>query len=315
MKKFTTVFLLWITYLLCFGQVDTTVVPFVSYWSIGDTYNFKVTKIKEQWKEGVRATKDSSSYVTKFEVIDSTETSYKIRWSYETNLREFNVPDKMLNKFSHYKFTEVIYETTEVGEFIGIENWKEIAEMMKSLTAEVVEYFAGLEGDMDKKDLAQSMKSLLGVYESKEGIEQLVFKELYFLHFPFGLEYNVDQPITYEELLPNMFGGKPIRGETKLYFESVDFEKSHCVMIKEMVLNPEDTKNIVMTVFKKMGMKSKEMKKAMKTAVFDIRDYNRMEYLYYPGIPIKIECKRESIMDIDKENGIRIDKTVIEWVD
>jgi hypothetical protein len=58
-------------------------------------------------------------------------------------------------------------------------------------------------------------------------------------------------------------------------------------MVQEIILNPEDTKQIVLTLFKQMGLEDKEMKKAMKSAKFDLKDLNRYEYYFYSGIPIK----------------------------
>ena len=308
--KFTGLIILF-AYVTCFSQIDTTAVPFVAYWSKGDSYNFKITKIKQKFTKGNLTQNDSSSYIANFLVIDSTATNYKIKWSYKTNLSNFNIPPKSADKFSKYQITEVIYTTSELGEFLGIENWEEVAGMTKELFSDLIETLADGD-DSKKKDLTKTMQPVLKIYESKQGVEQLVFKEIQYFHFPFGLEYNVTEPIIYEDQLPNMFGGKPIRGNAKIYFDSVDFENSFCVLIQEMELNPEDTKDIILTLFKRMKLNNKEMKKAMKEAQFDIRDYNKYEYYYYPGVPLKIETKRESLMDMNEEKAKRIEITRIE---
>jgi hypothetical protein len=64
-----------------------------------------------------------------------------------------------------------------------------------------------------------------------------------------------------------------------------------------------------------MGLGDKEMKEAMKNAKFDIKDNNRFEYYYHPGIPVKIETHRESIIDMANEKGKRVDQTIIELLD
>jgi hypothetical protein len=53
----------------------------------------------------------------------------------------------------------------------------------------------------------------------------------------------------------------------------------------------------------------------MKNAKFDIKDNNRFEYYYHPGIPVKIETHRESIIDMANEKGKRVDQTIIELLD
>ena len=80
------------------AQSDSTNVAFVSYWSVGDEWHFRITKIKEQWKEGVLAKKDSSQYIAWLEVIDSTENSYKIKWSFENAILSSSKPSPQLQK-------------------------------------------------------------------------------------------------------------------------------------------------------------------------------------------------------------------------
>ena len=297
-----------------FSQIDSTKVAFVSYWSIGDSYDFKVSKIKKQWKEGTLTKDHKQDYIANFTVIDSTENSYTIKWSYENDLgNTYKIPEKLLDRFSKYKMTEIKYKTSEVGDLIEILNWKEVGETMNSMFDDIVE-FLGEEDEKKKEVLKTAMKPFKEIYSSKQGVEQLVLKELQYFHFPLGVEFDITEPIFYDEELPNMFGGKPIKAKAKLYFEDVDFDESFCTVNQEMSLNPNDTKEILKQVFKKMNLGDKGMKKALKTAVFEINDRNTYEYYFNPGVPHKIETIRETIIDIDKEKGKRIDKTIIELI-
>ena len=312
-KKLLMVVMLIVTTNL-FSQVDTTKVAFVSYWSIGDSYNFKVSKINQQWKEGTLTKDQKQEYVANFTVIDSTQTSYTIKWSYENDLgNTYKIPEKLLNRFSKYKITEIEYKTSEVGDLIEILNWKEVGETMNSMFDDIVEVL-GEEDEKKKETLKTAMQPFKQIYSSKQGVEQLVLKELQYFHFPMGVEFNITKPMFYDEELPNMFGGNPIKAKAKLYFEDVDFDDSFCTFKQEMSLNPDDTREILKQIFKKMNLDDKGMEKAFKTAVFEINDRNTYEYYYNPGVPYKIEAIRETTIDIDKEKGKRIDKTIIELI-
>jgi len=295
-------------------EIDSTKIAFVSYWSIGDDYNFKVSKVKERWKEGVQTKNEESNYIANFKVIDSTDSSYTINWSYKNDLKNtYKIPENLLDRFSKYELTEIKYKTSEVGDFIEIINWQEVSKVMSNMFDDIIDVL-GEENIKNKNTLEQVMNPLKQIYSSKQGIEQLVLKELQYFHFPMGLEYNITEPLIYDEKLPNMFGGKPIKAKSKLFFEEVDFEESFCVVKQEMNLDQKDTKEMLKQVFKEMKLGDKKIKKVLKTAVFKIEDRNSYEYYYYPGIPHKIETTRETIIDIDKEKGKRIDKIVIELI-
>ncbi len=314
MRKITILILILAFSTTSFSQIDTTKVSFVAYWSVGDSYDFKVTKIKQQWKEGALTKDESQSYVANFTVIDSTDSSYTISWKYENNLNNaYNIPEELLHRFSKYKLTEIKYKTTELGDLVEILNWQEVSQMMTSMFDDIIEILG--ENDKSKGDVfATILQPLKDIYSSKEGIEQLVLKELQYFHFPMGLEYDITAPLFYDEELPNMFGGKPIKAKAVLKFEDVDFEENFCVLKQEMILDPKDTKDILKQVFKQMNIADKDFNKAFKTAVFQIEDHNVYEYYYNPGIPHRIETLRETTININNDKGKRIDKTLIELI-
>lgn len=311
MRLITLMLMLFVSTSL-FGQSDTTKVPFVAYWSVGDVYNFKITKINQQWKAEKLMTDQKQEYTAKFTVLDSTDTSYTISWIYENDLGStYEIPEKLMSRFAKYKLTEIKYKTSEVGEFLEILNWKEVSEMMNSMFDDVVEVIG--DGDKNKiNKLEKALEPIKKVYSSKQGIEQIVLKELNYIHFPMGVQFDTTEPFNYEEELPNMFGGAPIKAKSKITFESVDFDEGFCVMKQEMTLDPESTKSLLMEMFSKMKLNEKELKEAFKTAVVSITDNNRFEYYYNPGIPHRIETERVSVIDVNNDNGRRLDKTIIE---
>ena len=287
------------------AQDDTTKLAFVSYWSIGDSYTYKITKTGKRWRGEELIKNEVESYFSKFIVIDSTASSYTIKWSF--------IKDSLSNKekdsdLSIYKYNDVIYKTSDVGAFLEIVNWEEISNNMITMVNKVIE-------DLDKDDnrkFRKSMNAMLTIFSSKQSIEQIAFKELQCFHFPLGVEYDLSKPILYEDELPNMLGGKPIKANGKVYFEGVEFDENFCVMIQEMEIDSEDMKRVLMEFFKKMNLTDKEIKKSLKTSTMNIRDYNRYEYFYYPGIPHKINCTRNVNFNMSGKENKKIDVVEIE---
>lgn len=219
------------------SQTDSSAVPFVAYWSTGDSYNFRVTKVKQTWRDDKLVKNDSTQYIANFEVIDSTEKSYKIRWTFENNLvSTYQIPEKLLEKYPECKRTEIIYTTTENGEFVAIENWEEYGKMMKDVFDVII--------------------------ETKGGDER---------------------------------------------------EKLRAGMQSQM--DPEQAKTLLMNVFQQMGVAEENMDEKVKNAEINIRDDNRYTYFYVPGVPALIETMRETTFQMDKEESVGIEKTIIELID
>lgn len=306
---------------ICFAQTETTIdstaqnnntISFIAYWSKGDSYNFKITKIKQKYKKEKLIKETKNEYITSFTVIDSTANSYTISWKYENDLgNTFKLPKKLINKFSKYKFTEIKYKTSEVGEFKEIINWEEVSEIMLQMIDDIALVLAK-DNDKLKKTLNNTLGAFKKIYSSKQGIEQIVLKELQYFHFPLGYEFETNKALEYEDELPNMFGGKPIKAKGKLQFESIDKKEGFCILKQNLDVNQEDTKKLLKIVFKKLGLNNKKIEKALKTASIKITDRNIYEYYYDPGVPHKIETIRETLINMINEKGRNIEKTIIE---
>ncbi|MDM8002789.1 MAG: hypothetical protein QUS66_07705 [Bacteroidota bacterium] len=295
-----------------FCQDDTTSVSYVAYWSVGDSYDFRVRKTSMQWT-GDSLTKDEiSEYTANFEVVDSTETSYTVVWTYSNELiNTWDIPEEMLDELSKYEMSEVVYTTTEMGEFIGIENWEELSQMVRSMFNDIFRIIAKDSGtDHDK--MMQAAQPFLEMYSSKEGIEQMVLPELKLFHFPFGAMIPVGDTIRYEDQFPNLLCGDPIRADAKLWFEEVDFSEERSLLVQESRLNREDTMVFLKEILSRMGAQSEEMTNLLSEAVYTIDTFNRYDYYYYPGVPVKIDFNRHVQIDIGEEQSRRDDTISIE---
>ncbi|AUC16816.1 hypothetical protein BTO06_17435 [Tenacibaculum sp. SZ-18] len=314
MKKAFLLVLLLISSTNLFSQIDSTKVAFVSYWSTGDSYDFKISNIKQQWKKGQLVKDEKREYVANFTVLDSTDTSYTVKWSYQNDLsNDYDIPKVFLDKFTKYKTSEIIYKTSELGEFLELINWEEIGEKMNNLFNDII----NIVGDADteeKEFLKKAMMPIIRAYSSKEGIEQLLLKEIRYFHFPMGVEFDIRTALNYDEEIANILGEDPIKAKTTLSFEHVNFEDEFCVLKQKTRLDPDDSMRMIKEFFSRIKIDSEEMEKAFENAVFEINDNNTYEFHYNPGVPHKIEAIRESIIDFNKEKGRKIDKTIIELI-
>ncbi|HSO77207.1 MAG TPA: hypothetical protein VLQ76_01450 [Bacteroidales bacterium] len=312
MKKTSLLILLFTLTLSTYCQTDSSEVSYVAYWSVGDSYDFKVTKTNMQWSGDSLTKNNMSEYVANFEVIDSTETSYTIIWSFKNELvNTYDIPEPLIEKLSKYSVTEVIYTTSELGEFTGIKNWKELGETMRAMFTDLFTVISEEQGsDYDK--LMKTAEPIIAIYSSQQGVEQMVLPELQLFHFPFGAMFTVSDTIDYEDQFPNMLGGDPIRAETKLYFESVDYADDRAMLVQESKLNSDDTRALLTRLLTQMVQNDSEFEAALARARYDIRTSTHYDYYYYPGIPIKIDLNRNTVIDIDDSKTRRVDNITIE---
>lgn len=312
MQKISIPLILFLFTIQLFAQTDSTNISFVAYWEEGDSYDYKITKTKQKWKKNELIDNNVQSYKVNFFVLKSTPTSYTIKWTYENDLgSNLNLSKEILKKLEKYNNVAIVYKTTETGTFQEIVNWKEVSKLYKNMFDDIISlYTKGEKG----KQFEEIISPLRNIYSTKEGVEQLILKEIQYFHFPMGLEFETKEVIEFEDEIPNMLGGSPIKADAKLFFEKVDTDESFCVFKHEMTLDKDDTMRVLGEVFAKMNLKDKEVEKAIKDALFTVEEKNNFEYFYYPGIPSKIQTIRESNIQINNEIGKGVEKIEIELI-
>lgn len=181
---------------------------------------------------------------------------------------------------------------------------------MLQMVNDIIETLA--KDEESKKVMKKAMDAFKKIYSSRQGIEQLVVKELQYFHFPMGYEFETNKKLEYDDELPNMFGGKPLKAKGSVIFESVNEEDGFCVVKQTLDVDSEDTKAMLKSVFIKMGFKDEKLIEALKTGNISIKDKNTYEYYYNPGIPHKIETVRETNLNLMNEKGRNFEKIIIE---
>ncbi len=293
-------------------EIDTTKIAFIAYWAKGDSYKFKMTKSIETIKNDQSTRNDSIVYDAFFKVLDSTATSYKISWKYKCDiLYSLNLPEKLKKNKKSIADIEVIYTTDETGAIGKIENWKTISdvyiktinEIKNNLSPEEEKVYNGL------------LNPITIALSSQEGIEEYCAKELQLFHFPFGVEFDPKEELTYEQIIPSPYSKEGLKANTKVYFEDHNYKDSHCTFYSELNIDPEDSKKMLTSLFKNMGIKDKDLKESIKKSKYEINDSNGYDYIYNPGVPMFIINIRKVDIDLNNKKDSRIDTIQIEFIE
>ena len=293
-------------------EVDTTKIAFIAYWAKGDSYKFKMVKSIERIKNDKTVRNDSIVYNAFFKVLDSTSTSYKISWKYNCDiLYSLNLPEKLKKNKKSITDIEVIYTTDENGTGVNIENWQTISDIYTKVINDVK---SNLTPEEDKI-YSSVLDPIINALSKQEGVEEYCTKELKLFHFPFGVEFDPEEELTYDQIIPSPYSKEGLKAKTRVYFEEHNYKDSHCTFYSELNIDPEDSKKMLTSLLKNMGIKDKDLKQDIKKSKYEINDFNGYDYIYNPGVPMYIINTRKVVMDIKGQKESRIDTIEIEFVE
>ena len=293
-------------------EIDTTKIPFIAYWVKGDSYKFKMVKSIEKIKNEKSIRNDSIVYDAFFKVLDSTSTSYKISWKYKCDiLYSLNLPEKLKKDKKSITEIEVIYSTDENGSGVTIENWKTISDIYIKIINDVKNDLTSEE----EKIYSSVLNPIINAISKQEGVEEYCTKELKLFHFPFGVEFDPEEELTYDQIIPSPYSKEGLKAKTRVYFEDHNYKDSHCTFYSELNIDPEDSKKMLTSLLKNMGLNDSDLKKDLKKSKYEINDFNGYDYIYNPGVPMYIINKRSVVINLKDQNDTRIDTIQIEFVE
>ncbi|MCZ8156265.1 MAG: hypothetical protein O9264_09125 [Leptospira sp.] len=199
----------------------------VAYWKKGETYSFSVSLDEFKVVEKDTSERTTTRYTVDIFVLDSTENTYDVRWSYRDMSTDWGERDSLflsiMDRISALKGGEIVeFRTDEYGSFIEMTNWEQIRDYYQIVSDSVSSEFSAF------PEVAQLMKSMFGIYNNRNAIEKGVIKDVHqFLNFHGGA-YRLNEPIKGKMQYPSVISDRLLDAEMlieldKIYPEDNDY--------------------------------------------------------------------------------------------
>ncbi|MFZ5940218.1 MAG: hypothetical protein ACOYXB_06555 [Bacteroidota bacterium] len=215
---------------------DELVIPFLASWKKGEVKNYRIIKRSVQTRDSTEVSRQEMGYEAQLTVIKANAKGYTMEWKYVGGLTDLpNIPGQAGILADIPDISTIVYRTDRTGSFLEVVNWKEISEMVDAVFAKLTVNM----GD-SSPELMSVIKDIKDAIAGREGIEQLLLKEIVAFHNPLGLEMNVKDTLYYVSTLPNFFGGAPINGIGRFYIESVDKDNFTGTLASKMEIDSAD---------------------------------------------------------------------------
>lgn len=283
----------------------------VAYWGPDESYLYQIEKITTTYLNGQLQKTDTTLYEAIFEALDSAESQYELAWTVlGTSLNQLSLPDTILQKLSTLASKELsyVYRTDEVGSFLELTNHAEVRLSMLEQFAVIEDMFSE---PAERQKFINTLAPFKDLLVSNEGIEALVAKELQLFHLLYGMAIDSGELFEYDELLPNLMGGDPIKGKGKLYHTTTDTTEGRFTVINEMRTDPKSTKAFLkqaLPVLVPNLANEKGFKKVLKNSSIQIIDRQVYELYYGYYLPHLIQSERKTELVLPSEQRIKIEQ-------
>ncbi len=231
-----------------FGQINLqdSSVQVISYWNLGDTYNYEVSFQRMKYTETDTISNETLSYEVEVSVIDSSEHSYTIQWFYKNFKSDSEDPvEQMIASVA--QDIKVKIKLDEFGMILAVENWEEVRDYIILSLAEIKAEL-NVASEMDNV-----FRQIEAMYSSKEAIESASIQDVHQFHTFHGGRYVLNEPVTAQEFTTNLFDkDKPFDTQVYIGLESLDGENNECIIRTIQEIDSEQITETTYQYMKKM---------------------------------------------------------------
>jgi hypothetical protein len=208
-------------------------VEIVTLWQPGDAYTYEL-EIGTTMSLPAGRSESTTSYRILVEVLEWTGNGYLVQWTYKDAVPPEGATDFEKRVVEMSEGISVRYYISELGAFIDVENWEEIAQRFDAAFEGIVEEFSA------EPELESSIGTILTAFDSKEGFVRLAMEEIRFYHMLHGYSYRMGEPLIVEGDVENPFGGTPIHAETSMELVETDSAHHTAYLIYTRTFEPAD---------------------------------------------------------------------------
>ena len=296
-----TVIVLSLSFSLCSGQnvFNDSLTTVIAYWNKGESKSFKFFKGRLKYENNELISSGSSTSDLLLTVIDSTETSYTIKWLIIDIHTEEDDNPIVKDLIEMSKGLSIIYTTDELGIFSELINWREIQGFLNIAMDKL------LLAKNEDKDFVEAFSKIRKTFSTKQAIEQVMINEIQLYHAPYGVIYKLNEIIEEETELPNILGGQPFPAILTCELTKIDMENSSCILKMSTIMNSEKSTEIIYNFIKEMSetMGNPPSEKS-EIPLISINDYYEFEIDLISGWTTRAYYERVVVSDTLKQVDI-----------
>ena len=238
-------------------NMEDSTVRTIAYWDLKETNSYQITLASFEIIGTDTSKWNEIAYVVDMEVLDSTENSYEVSWTYRDFVLKLGERDSAYQSLMEKLMTIsegslVKFRTNEYGAFQEVTNWEDISEFYRKSGDTLKSMFGNI------PQINEMVDQTFASYKTKNSIETQSIKDvLQFLNFH-GAEYKLGEEMFGVINSPNVLGKNRLETQVYVLLEEIFPEDNDYRIVSLSEANSEQLVSETRLVLKIMMPKATE---------------------------------------------------------
>lgn len=292
-RKINTLLVLFCLTIAVNAQIEPadSTLQVVGYWSKGEKQKYLITQNKYKLNKADTVSKETMTFNVQVTILDSTDKNYRIEWLYSNYKSTGNgESNRLLSELiSLYENMKIVILTNEMGEFQGVENWKDIQLSMGKAVQLIKNKYKS------QKEILTIFDNVMANFQTKEGIEAYAINDILQFYSFHGSKYKLGETLSGTTQVPTALSDKLIDTKYELSLEELNFEEFNGIVRMIQTQDENQLADYTYAYMKKMmpkvPIKRSEMPKVTNVTELASRIHNAGWIIY------SVETKNTTAMD------------------
>jgi hypothetical protein len=311
-----TLFVLLISGSLNAQILSDTSAQAIAYWRKGDSRKYRLTKSREEVRPDKPTKNTQSDFIVSVAVIDSTESSYRIRWQTKVDTSSPLNQELLANPFgvslveSLLGKTSLEIETDENGSFSDWVNYEKVIPEINSAMEDMMR----LSGKITDTERGQIMSAVKRMYGTKEAATAAFLPEPSAFLGMYGIQLSTGSPLSGSVEIPNPITNSPTEASQQISLDQVDLRKDLYTVSVITTVDSSAAKKAVMAFINSAKSTPAGANEEMANTLSSIRMIMRLRGTFEgsSGWPISIDFERATTLGSQER---RVDRLIFSLID
>jgi hypothetical protein len=304
-------------------EAQDSTVNIIARWKAGEKYAYEYSQKEIKIVNGDTTEVSYTNAIHIYEILEETETSYKVSVSYKDEYSSDPVNNLLSDLLTErYGDPKVIFTTNQYGTLQSIDNIQELSDQIVSIIDDMVKILINVNEETPMEQVDMLKEQLKTMFSNHDTIMQIFAEDIGRVLYFHGCGMKLDEEYTGQIQVPSIYPGvdQLFPADVTIWADSEFTDEYSTVCRSYTTVSNEEFKNVIgKTVINNLktqaaaaGLSEEdlqaallEVEKTVQSLECNMEEYSTAEIHNVTGWPLNVWYDKDAVIKVEDQNQIQ----------
>ncbi len=311
------------TFVAMAQEAQDSTVNIIARWNAGEKYAYEYSQKEIKIVNGDTTEVSYTNAIHIYEILEETETSYKVSVSYKDEYSSDPVNNLLSDLLTErYGDPKVIFTTNQYGTLQSIDNIQELSDQIVSIIDDMVKILINVNEETPMEQVDMLKEQLKTMFSNHDTIMQIFAEDIGRVLYFHGCGMKLDQEYTGQIQVPSIYPGvdQLFPADVTIWADSEFTDEYSTVCRSYTTVSNEEFKNVIgKTVINNLktqaaaaGLSEEdlqaallEVEKTVQSLECSMEEYSTAEIHNVTGWPLNVWYDKDTVIKVEDQNQVQ----------